>query len=39
MDNGVLSAAQISAHHNETWKNLTSYRHTAQVVKACDLDI
>lgn len=39
MDNGILSAAQISAHHNATWQNLTSYQNTAQVVHANKLEI
>lgn len=38
LDNGVLSAAQISAHHNETWENLTSYGVRAQPRRAAEID-
>lgn len=37
LDNGVLTAAQISAHHNATWENITSYG--VRAVPQCAADI
>ncbi len=37
MDNGVLSAAQISAHHNETLVNITSFGPRVRAVPASDV--
>lgn len=39
IDSTVLPARKISAHHNATWQNLTSYSNTAQVVNASELEI
>jgi nicotinamidase-related amidase len=39
MDNGVLKAAQISAHHTETLSNLTSYGPRVTPVTAADLRV
>ena len=39
IDTSVLPAEKISAHHNATWQNLTSYQNTAQVVHASELEI
>ena len=39
MDNAVLSAAQISAHHNETLSNITSFGPRAKAVPASELQI
>jgi nicotinamidase-related amidase len=39
MDNGVLSAAQISAHHNETLANLSSFGPRVEAVPAADVRI
>jgi len=39
MDNGVLSAAQISAHHNETLANITSFGPKIRAVPASDVRI
>lgn len=37
MDNGVLSAAQISAHHNETLVNITSFGPRVRAMPASDV--
>lgn len=37
LDSRVLTAAQISAHHNETWANLTSYGVVAIPVPAAEV--
>ena len=37
MDNGVLSAAQISAHHNATLSNIGGYEHTAKATSAAEV--
>ena len=34
MDNGILTAAQISAHHNETLSNITSFGPRVEAVQA-----
>ena len=39
MDNGVLSAAQISAHHNETLSNITSFGPRVRALPASDVRI
>jgi nicotinamidase-related amidase len=39
MDNGVLPAAQISAHHNATLRNLDSYAPKVTLATAADLRI
>lgn len=39
IDNGVLRAAQISAHHNETLANITSFGPRARPVPAGELRI
>jgi nicotinamidase-related amidase len=39
VDNGVLSAAQITAHHNETLANISSFGPRAVAVRAGDLAI
>jgi nicotinamidase-related amidase len=39
MNNSVLSAAQISAHHNQTLANITSFGPRAKVVSANDVRI
>ena len=39
MDNAVLSAAQISAHHNETLSNITSFGPRAKAVPASEVQI
>ena len=39
MDNAVLSAAQISAHHNETLTNITSFGPRAKAVQASEVRI
>jgi nicotinamidase-related amidase len=39
MSNGVLSAAQISAHHNETLSNITSFGPRATAVAASEVAI
>jgi hypothetical protein len=39
VDNGSLSAAQISAHHNETLANITSFGPRARVVPAREVCI
>lgn len=39
MDNSVLSAAQISAHHNETLANITSFGPRVKAVPASEVDI
>jgi nicotinamidase-related amidase len=39
VDNGVLSAAQITAHHNATLSNITSFGPRATVVAAADIRI
>jgi nicotinamidase-related amidase len=39
MNNGVLSAAQITAHHNETLANITSFGPRARAVPASDVRI
>jgi nicotinamidase-related amidase len=38
LDNGVLSAAQISAHHNETLSNITSFGPRAVAVPAAQIE-
>lgn len=37
MDNGVLSAAQISAHHNATLASLGGYERTAKAATAAEV--
>ena len=37
VDNGVLTAAQISAHHNATLSNITSFGPRATAVPAADI--
>lgn len=37
-DNAVLSAPDISAHHNSTWENITSYKSSAKVVPCSEID-
>jgi nicotinamidase-related amidase len=37
VDNGVLSAAQITAHHNTTLANMTSFGKRAVVIPAADV--
>jgi len=37
MDNGTLTAAQISAHHNETLSNITSFGPRAVAVPASEV--
>jgi nicotinamidase-related amidase len=37
LDNGVLRAAQISAHHNVTLANITSFGPRARAVPATDV--
>ena len=37
LDNGVLSAAQISAHHNATLANMDSFGPRATTIAAADL--
>lgn len=37
--NSVLGAAQISAHHNETLSNITSFGPRVRLVSACALQI
>lgn len=39
MDNGVLSAAQISAHHNVTLANITSFDARVRALPASDVRI
>ncbi len=39
MDNTILSAAQISVHHNETLTNITSFGPIARAVPACEVRI
>jgi nicotinamidase-related amidase len=39
MDNSVLSAAQISAHHNETLANITSFGPRVKIVPASAVEI
>lgn len=39
MDNGVLAAAQISAHHNETLANITSFGPRVRAVPASEVEI
>jgi len=39
LDNRVLKAAQISAHHNETLSNIESFGPRAQAVSAADVRI
>ena len=39
LDNSVLSAAQISAHHNETLANIASFGPRARAICASDLRI
>ena len=39
MDNAILSAAQISAHHNETLTNITSFGPRAKAVQASEVRI
>jgi len=37
MDNGVITASQISAHHNATLANVSSFGRGVRLVKADDL--
>jgi len=37
MDNGLLSAAQISAHHNTTLGNIGGYEHIAKAATAAEV--
>ncbi|HSN67823.1 MAG TPA: cysteine hydrolase, partial [Thermoanaerobaculia bacterium] len=37
IDNGVLKAAQITAHHNETLSNITSFGPRATAVPASEV--
>ena len=39
IDNGVLSAAQITAHHNTTLENMTSFGPRVTVVPAGEVGI
>ena len=39
LDNSTLSAAQISAHHNETLENITSFRVRARAVPASEVRV
>jgi nicotinamidase-related amidase len=39
VDNGVLSAAQIIAHHNTTLSNITSFGPRARLILAEDIRI
>ncbi|MFI7864105.1 cysteine hydrolase family protein [Ectopseudomonas khazarica] len=39
VDNGVLTAAQITAHHNVTLANMTSFGKRATVIPAADVRI
>jgi nicotinamidase-related amidase len=39
MDNGVLTAQQISAHHNQTLRNVDSYGPRARVIPAAEVRI
>ena len=39
LDNAVLSAAQISAHHNETLSHITSFGPRAKAVPASEVQI
>ena len=39
MDNGVLRAAQISAHHNQTLANITSFGARVKVTPAAEVRI
>lgn len=39
LDNSVLSAAQISAHHNETLSNITSFGPRAKALPARDVRV
>jgi hypothetical protein len=39
MDNGVLSAAQITAHHNVTLSNITSFGPRATAIPASEFQI
>lgn len=39
LDNGVLKAAQISAHHNETLANIESFGPRARAIPASDIRI
>ena len=39
LDNSVLSAAQISAHHNETLANIASFGPRARAISASELRI
>jgi nicotinamidase-related amidase len=38
LDNGVLSAVQITAHHNETLSNITSFGPRARAVPAGEVE-
>src|SRR5690606_1778482 len=38
VDNGVLSAAMISKHHNVTWENITSYGPRATVIASIQIE-
>jgi hypothetical protein len=39
VDNGILSAAQISAHHNRTLSNMESFGPRTVAVPAGEIDI
>ncbi len=39
MDNGVLSAGQIAAHHNKTLSNIESYGPRTTAVLAADIQV
>jgi len=39
VDNGVLSAAQIIAHHNATLSNITSFGPRARLIRAEEIRI
>jgi nicotinamidase-related amidase len=38
-DNGVLSASQITAHHNETLANITSFGPRVRAISAAEVDV
>ena len=37
VDNSVLSAAQISAHHNATFTSMSSFKPRVAVISAADI--
>jgi len=39
LNNSVLSAAQISAHHNETLANITSFGPRAKAIPASEVNV